>query len=397
MRFEDLTGGANALADHYRAFRVGERLLLTGHSHQAWPDVAEEGQAAAWRDAARWVDDKWERAEAKAEAVRRGFARLMDDPDGDYALGGSTHDLLIRLLSALPLRQRPRVVTTDGEFLSARRQLARLEEEGVEVVRVAARPAADVGSRLAAAVDDRAALAYVSTVFYANAEIAGALEPLAERCRRHGVALVLDVYHQLAVVPFSLRERGLEDAFAVGGGYKYCQLGEGNAFLRLPPDCKLRPVVTGWFAEFGELERGGRPGAVGYAEGPARFAGATYDPVSHYRAASVFEFFERHGLEPELLRRVSRHQVDRLAERFDALDLDPAVVRRDVSLPLDRVGGFLALRAPEADRLRAELRRLGVRTDSRGTTLRLGPAPYLRDDQLDSAIEALGAVVRGSR
>lgn len=388
----DLTGRANALAGHYRAFRVAERSLLTGHSHQAWPDVAQEGLAEAWRDAASLVDAKWGRAEDKARAVRRGYARLMDDPEGDYALGSSTHDLLVRLLSALPLAERPRIVTTDGEFLSARRQLARLEEEGLEVVRVPARPGAEVGERLAAAVDDRAAAAFVSTVFYGNAEIAGGLGVLAERCRRHGVALVLDVYHQLAAVPFSLRRMGLEDAFAVGGGYKYCQLGEGNAFLRMPPGCRLRPVVTGWFAEFGDLGRGGAPGEVGYADGPARFAGATYDPVSHYRAAAVFAFFDRNGLDPVLLRAVSRHQVARLAERFDELDLDPAVVGRDRTLPLERTGGFLALTSPRAGELAEGLRRREVLTDSRGSTLRLGPAPYLRDDQLDQAIAALGEV-----
>jgi kynureninase len=49
----------NALAPHYARFGVAERLLLTGHSHQAWPDVAFEAQSAAWLDAARYVDDKW--------------------------------------------------------------------------------------------------------------------------------------------------------------------------------------------------------------------------------------------------------------------------------------------------------------------------------------------------
>ena len=43
---------------------------------------------------------------------------------------------------------------------------------------------------------------------------------------------------------------GLADAFVTGGGYKYCQLGEGNAFLRVPPGRQMRPVLTGWFAEF---------------------------------------------------------------------------------------------------------------------------------------------------
>ena len=39
-----VTAPPNALAPHYSRFRVGERLLLTGHSHQAWPDVALEGR-----------------------------------------------------------------------------------------------------------------------------------------------------------------------------------------------------------------------------------------------------------------------------------------------------------------------------------------------------------------
>ena len=70
----------NALASDYSAFRVAERLLLTGHSHQAWPDVAREGQLEAFEDAALCVDEKWDRAFAKAELVRDGFRRLLADP-----------------------------------------------------------------------------------------------------------------------------------------------------------------------------------------------------------------------------------------------------------------------------------------------------------------------------
>ena len=45
-------------------------------------------------------------------------------------------------------------------------------------------------------------------------------------------------------------------------------------------------------AEFAALEETSREGAVAYGRGAARFAGATYDPVSHYRAAAVFAFAE---------------------------------------------------------------------------------------------------------
>ena len=111
-----LSAHPNALAAHYRHFRVGERLLLSGHSHQAWPDVAREGVVEAFDDAARSIDEKWELAFARAERVREGYRALLGDPGGEVALGASTHELVVRWLSALPLAAKPRLVTTDGEF-----------------------------------------------------------------------------------------------------------------------------------------------------------------------------------------------------------------------------------------------------------------------------------------
>jgi selenocysteine lyase/cysteine desulfurase len=394
-RLDALRATPNALAPHYSRFRVEERLLLTGHSHQAWPDVSFDGQLEAWADAAEGVDDKWERAEAKAERVRRGFARLLGARPEEVALGQNTHELVVRFLSALPLASRPRLVTTDGEFHTIRRQLDRLAEDGrLEVVKVAAYPAATLVDRLVQAIDDRTSAALVSSVLFETAHIVPGLDRALAACRARGAELLVDAYHQVNVVPFSLA--GLGDAFVVGGGYKYCQLGEGNCFLRVPPGRDdLRPLLTGWFSEFAHLTDR-RPGRVPYGAGPARWSGATYDPTSHYRAASVFRFFEEMELDPEFLRAVSRHQIGLLAERFDALGLDPKRVTRDRQVPLEGVGGFLAFRAPEAGAIAATLRARGMLTDHRGEWLRLGPAPYLSDDQLRAAIDLLGEAVRGS-
>src|SRR5439155_22239453 len=149
---ESLARAPSSLAPHYARFRVAERLLLTGHSHQAWPDAGFEGQVEAWNDAAEHLDEKWERAAERADRVRRGFARLLDDRDGVIALGHNTHELLLRFLSALPLTRRRRLVTTDGEFHTIRRQLDRLAESGLfDVVRVPASPASGLAERLAAA------------------------------------------------------------------------------------------------------------------------------------------------------------------------------------------------------------------------------------------------------
>jgi kynureninase len=394
---ESLYASPNALAGDYSRFRVAERVLLTGHSHQAWPDRGFEGQARAWEDAARLVDDKWPAAFERAERVRRGYGRLLGAPATEVALGASTFELVARFLSALPLRDRPRLVTTDLEFHTLRRLLDRLAEAGVEVVQVAALPADSAAERLAAAVDGRTAAVLASSVYYLHAHIVVGLGRVAEACSAAGAEILVDAYHHLNVVPFSLTAEGLEDAFVTGGGYKYCQLGEGNAFLRVPPGREWRPVLTGWFAEFETLADPGQGRRVAYGTGAAAFAGATYDPTSHYRAAEVFDFFAEHGLEPELLRRVSQHQVGLLAERFDALDADPAVIDRERDVPLEGLGGFLALRSPHAGRLEAELRARGVWADHRGDTLRLGPAPYLADRQLEDGVAALGEVVASLR
>jgi kynureninase len=132
---------------------------------------------------------------------------------------------------------------------------------------------------------------------------------------------------------------------------------------------------------------------VPYGPGAQRFAGATYDPTSHYRAARVFRFFADQGLTPELLRQSYLHQLDVLTRAFDALRAPDHVIARDRTVPLTDLGGFLALRTPHALRLRQALAARGVSTDSRGHVLRFGPAPYLADAQLEAAIATLGDVL----
>lgn len=393
MDLTDFHTGPNPLAQHYSHFLVDKRILLTGHSHQAWPDVSLIGQTEAWHDAAEHVDEKWSRAMAKAEQVREGFAGLLDDSPEHIALGANTHELLVKLISALPLQSKPKIVTTDGEYHSARRQFQRLEETGVEIVRVAHQDGSQVIEQLIDLVDGQTAMVMVSSVFFLTGEIITGFKSLLDKCSAHDAILVVDVYHQLNVVPFSIREEALEQAYIVGGGYKYCQLGEGNAFLRFPKGCQLRPIITGWFAEFALMSA--KPSSrVAYPDGPDRFAGATYDPTPHYRAAKVFEFFKTQHMTPPLLRQISQHQIKLLRDEFDKLGLPEAAMSRNYELSLEQTAGFLALTTPHAKTIHQQLLQHEVYTDYRGDILRLGPAPYLADSQIIEAVEILGRVVR---
>ena len=110
-----------------------ERLHFAAHSHHLWPDASFAGHMQAWDDAARLADRKWDKvmgevwSEAQAHVARELGS---GDPDS-VVFSSNTHDFLVRLVTAAPRRSAClRVLTSDGEFHSARRQLARWEEEG---------------------------------------------------------------------------------------------------------------------------------------------------------------------------------------------------------------------------------------------------------------------------
>ncbi len=384
-----------ALRAHYSQFlRVPadapRRILLTGHSHQAWPDVAREGQDQAFVDAATHVDDKWDRVFEVQDELRGYIAGRIGAGARELAFASNTHELVARFLSALDLRRRPHLVTTTGEFHSMNRQLRRIAEEGVEVTWVDAAPADTLAERLAAQVRDTTAAVLVSSVLFETSTIVGNLDHVARRARAAGAHVLVDAYHAWHVVPFSLADAGGDDVFVVAGGYKYAQWGEGTCFLRVPPGTGLRPVYTGWFAGFAELEaRHDHAQPVGYpADGASAFAGSTFDPASFYRAAAVTRFARAQGLEPPALRALSLRQTSRIIEAAQRIGLA-------IATPLDaRRGGFVAIDMPNAAPLVADLRREGIYVDARGTKLRFGPAPYVTDDEIDLAMDVVARLVR---
>ena len=162
-----LYAAPNALAPYYSRFRVAERLLLTGHSHQAWPDEAFEAHQRMPGSTPHGTSTT-----SGSMRSRRHNGCATASRGCWEALAAASRSRRIRTNSSCVCSRRcrsdrrPRLVTTDGEFHTIRRQLDRLAEEGLEIVRVAERPLDTLAPRLARAVDDRTALVLVSTVFF---------------------------------------------------------------------------------------------------------------------------------------------------------------------------------------------------------------------------------------
>ena len=394
----------------YSRFLAPGHVLLSGHSHQAWPDVARDAQLEAFDDSARFVDDKWERAVFPlVEEVGRGILDRMGCSASDaIAFAESTHALVVRLLSAFDLKQ-VRVVTTTGEFHSLHRQLRRLSEDGLRVTWVPAQPRADLAERFVDAVEREGrkggpVVAAFSAVLFEDAWVQHEVAQILEACERVGATPLVDAYHAFNAVPLDWGP-ALRSAFIVAGGYKYAGFGNALCWLRIPEGCQLRPADTGWFADFSGLAepRDDAPaGPVRYGQGGARFAGATFEASAFYRARAVLRHWDELGLGVVELRSISMRQTRRLIDGMRARGLLPSDGAGDsrASLALvssdddRRRGAFVSVQHPEAGSLSARLKERGVLSDSRGELLRLGPAPYVADEELDFAMDQLAAIVR---
>jgi len=262
---------AEQLGPHYSHFDVQNRLLFTGHSHQAWPDIALEGLKESFTVPAKQVDNKWDTAFQKTEVLRNYLRNFYDDPDGMYCLAENTHLLLVAWLSSFDLQNNPKIITTDAEFHSMYRQLHRLEEEGLQVISLD--PFADnFVQNIDIAIDNDVSAIMLSRVYFESGIINQQISEIAQLARSHSIPLLIDDYHGTNVVPLSIQEEYLDDCYVLIGGYKYLQWGEGNCFLRYPKNCNLRPAITGWFASFSSLDEPRTDEPVTYDDENQRFA-----------------------------------------------------------------------------------------------------------------------------
>jgi selenocysteine lyase/cysteine desulfurase len=385
---------------HFSRFRAArpERINLAAHSHHDWPDVTFAAQGMAWLDAAARAGEKWDLVFGELiPAVQAGIARHLNLPDpATIAFAPNTHDFLRRLLSCLPAGRPPRVLITGAEFHTARRQFARLAEEGlIALEEVAAEPLATLHERLLTAIAAGGHdLIYLSQVLFNSGATTGDLAALAAAVPSGETLLAIDGYHGYLALPTDFS--GLAGrAFYISGGYKYAMAGEGCCFMHCPPGFGPRPRDTGWFAAFGALAAPAGS-TVGYPEDGGRFLGATFDPSGLYRMRAVLGWMQAESLDAN---RVHDHAMA-LMQRFLAGlgGLGPGELARDrLITPLSNPGGhgnFLAFRTPRAGELEAALAGLGIATDHRADVLRFGFGLALSLDDVDEALRRMAALGR---
>ncbi|MGH3442794.1 MAG: aminotransferase class V-fold PLP-dependent enzyme [Nitriliruptorales bacterium] len=404
-----------------------DRLHVAAHSHHPWPDVSFEAQQRAWLDAAELHDRKWDKVFGEVIPAFQGHvARRLGLPDpATVTVAPNTHSLVVRLLSCLPTPTR--ILTTDTEFHSFDRQSRRLEEDALAAVtRVPLEPFATFPQRFGDVLTGGGHdLVFLSHVPFDSACIVPDLAGLVAAVPDDETFVMIDGYHGFMAVPTDLSTIA-DRSFYLAGGYKYAMAGEGAVFMHCPPGYGERPVDTGWYAGFWELEerggaapRGGEAGPdgggapdqtaaqdggretqaggreqVAYGTGGARFLGATFDPSGLYRFNAVQTWLDAVGLDVTGIHSHVRALQEQFLQGLEeaglgALPADRLVPgRREVA---DR-GHFLAFAVPDAAGLDAALAERGVVVDHRGDRIRFGFGIYHDAADVDALLVRLATL-----
>ncbi len=363
-----------------------ERVHFAAHSHHLWPDASYVGQLAAWQDAARLADRKWERVmgEVWPTAQAHVAGEIGADP-ADIVFAGNTHDFLIRIASAIGHRPL-RILTSEGEFHSFSRQVRRWEESGEAVVeRVPV--AGDLTDRMVEAAHARDFdLIFVSQVMFGTGTVTKGIDRVAALSRVEGPWVVVDGYHGFMAVETDIS--GYADrAFYLSGGYKYAMAGEGVGLMHAPKGFGPRPVLTGWYADFDDLATPG--GGVTYAPDARRFLGSTFDPSGIYRFVAVREMLRDEGLTTAKISAHTRELKKALLDNIGKTRLAEAELLHPAEKGQAR---FLAFRSPQAQQWQRALLDRDIITDARGEVLRIGFGLYQDGRDVERLLDGLAAL-----
>jgi selenocysteine lyase/cysteine desulfurase len=279
---------------------------------------------------------------------------------------------------------RTRVITTALDFPTIGHQWLARAPLGVEVVVLASPDGLTVPlESFAAAVDERTALIATGHVYFTTGavqDVAG----LATLAHERGALLLVDAYQATGLIPTDVERDGVD--FYTSGTLKWLFGGPGNAFLWVRPELRgaLPPTTTGWFSS--ERQFAFDVASLDLAPDGRAYEMGTPAVPSAFIARGAMELVREIGIGALHERTLD---LGALTIRLcDAAGLRVRAVRDDASR-----GGIVTVLVREPKPIVDELGRRGIVVDFRPGIVRLSPAFYNTESEVEAVVAALDELV----
>ncbi|MBI4026573.1 MAG: aminotransferase class V-fold PLP-dependent enzyme [Verrucomicrobia bacterium] len=323
--------------------------------------------------------------EAYVEA-KRLFAELIHAaPETIVGIANTTTGINMAGLMIRP-RSGQNIVVTELEHMSDVYPWLRFKRDGVEIRQVAARNGRIEMEDFARAVDDQTAAVSICHVTMGT----GFRWDLAEACRiahAHGARIVVDAAQAAGAVPIDVSRWGVD--FLVTPTYKWLLGPLGAGFLYVCPElvAACDPPLPGWF------------GVANPSDNDLRHP--CWHPTAHKfeRGAPNMIGFVGAAAGLKLLREVGHKAVfDRTAQLagylFEGLS-ELGVTLCTPRNPAARAG-IVAIQLPGQDRLWRQLEDSGIHIGNWLGCLRIDPACYNTEAELEELLKRTGKFMTNS-
>ncbi len=319
--------------------------------------------------------------------VRSKFAGLIGAAPEEIALVHCTKAGEQVVIDGLPrLRRGGNLVTNDLHFSGSLHNFEGLRRGGVDVRVVRAADWRVDPEEMIAAMDANTALVAVSLVSNINGHLED-VRRLADAVHRRGGYLYADIIQAAGVVPFSVTDLGIDAAAC--SGYKWLYGPHGSGFLYVRRDLQGEAIEDRLFP--GHARFNYRPwvdlpderqGPWGYQ--PPADAGR-YQPghVSYLGYAALeagLSFIEETGVD-----QTRQHAVQLNMRLLDSVNLN----RFEPISPHAQEVPILTFRVADPDSLRSRLMAAQVVVSLAGDRLRISPAVYNNEDDIDALVEVM--------
>lgn len=362
-----------------------QNTWLASHSMSAPPLAARDALANYWAAWAEQGPEAWPGWLDEVRAIADNLGGIFKAPPGSVSLLPNVSLSQAAIASSLTFTpQRGEVLYEALQFPSLTYVWKAWERFGATVRSVPTDDGMTIPTqRIIDAIGSHTAVVVLSHAYYQSGALID-VPAIVARAKDAGALVVLDTYQTTGIVPYDVRELGVD--IVVGGSHKWLCGGPGCGFIYVDPAraAQFEPAVTGWF---------GHAEPFAFEAAPTRYAGgamhwATGTPtIPGYLVARAGH---------DLIREVGVPAIREHNIRLTTMIVQSAQERGlRINTPLDPLArtGWIGIDVPDGARIVDELIARRVIVDYRpGCGIRVSAHFYTTDDEISHFFHELDAL-----